>query len=420
MGSGELTSSMVEVHKQLLAGLGKKAPAVFVDTPAGFQPNVGQIAEAAISYFNSRILHPISVASYRSGPEADKIASAEALQLMADASYLLLGPGSPSYTLAQFAKTQVPKTLRDCVDRGGRLTAASAAALVMGRYTLPVYEIYKVGEPLHWKKGLNILAQYGLDLAVVPHWNNAEGGSHDTSRCFLGQNRFARLVELLEEPVPILGLDEHTACIIDLATDQFAVAGIGKVELLDGGTSQIFITGKSYPLGLLRGEIKKEHGAATQELPLPQKMAKEKDETTAFWSLAHQWADRCRDAHHRGEANQALAALLEFEALLWGREGAAQPQEILAEARDLFRELLVVIGSRQRLDAGERRKILEPLVGSMVTLRACLRSEKQYDTADLVRSSLARAGVVIEDLSQGANWHLAEPELQALQDTREK
>ena len=35
MGSGELTSTMVEVHKELLAGLADSPKAVFLDTPAG-------------------------------------------------------------------------------------------------------------------------------------------------------------------------------------------------------------------------------------------------------------------------------------------------------------------------------------------------------------------------------------------------
>ena len=37
MGSGELTATMVEVHKELLKGLGASPQAVFIDTPAGFQ-----------------------------------------------------------------------------------------------------------------------------------------------------------------------------------------------------------------------------------------------------------------------------------------------------------------------------------------------------------------------------------------------
>ena len=58
---------------------------------------------------------------------------------------------------------------------------ASAAASTLGEHTLPVYEIYKVGQDPYWEKGMNILDVYGLSCTVVPHFNNAEGGNHDTS-----------------------------------------------------------------------------------------------------------------------------------------------------------------------------------------------------------------------------------------------
>jgi hypothetical protein len=37
MGSGELTATMVEVHKELLGRVAAVPRAVFLDTPAGFQ-----------------------------------------------------------------------------------------------------------------------------------------------------------------------------------------------------------------------------------------------------------------------------------------------------------------------------------------------------------------------------------------------
>ena len=82
--------------------------------------------------------------------------------------------------------------------------------------SLPVYEIYKVGEELHWIEGLDLFNFYGLKLVFIPHWNNNEGGAElDTSRCFMGQERFMRLIEMLPDEVTIVGLDEKTALIID-------------------------------------------------------------------------------------------------------------------------------------------------------------------------------------------------------------
>ena len=53
MGSGELTATMVEVHKELLADFSPTPQAVFLDTPAGFQLNVDQLSQRVIHYFSS-------------------------------------------------------------------------------------------------------------------------------------------------------------------------------------------------------------------------------------------------------------------------------------------------------------------------------------------------------------------------------
>ena len=51
MGSGELTATMVQVHKDLLSSLDPSPQAVFLDTPAGFELNVDQISERVVEYF---------------------------------------------------------------------------------------------------------------------------------------------------------------------------------------------------------------------------------------------------------------------------------------------------------------------------------------------------------------------------------
>ena len=51
MGSGELTATMVEVHKGLLDQLPGSPQAAFLDTPAGFQLNVDQISRKAVRIF---------------------------------------------------------------------------------------------------------------------------------------------------------------------------------------------------------------------------------------------------------------------------------------------------------------------------------------------------------------------------------
>ena len=54
---------------------------------------------------------------------------------------------------------------------GTALIFASATSLASSAFVLPVYEIYKVGEDLHWKPGLNFFSDFGLDLVFISHWN---------------------------------------------------------------------------------------------------------------------------------------------------------------------------------------------------------------------------------------------------------
>jgi hypothetical protein len=63
-----------------------------------------------------------------------------------------------------------------------------------------------------------------------------EGGPNlDTSRCFMGQARFARLMEMLPGDTTVIGLDEKTALLIDPGTGLCQVIGLGGVTILHTG-----------------------------------------------------------------------------------------------------------------------------------------------------------------------------------------
>ena len=75
----------------------------------------------------------------------------------------------------------------------------------------------------------------------MPHWNNAEGATHDTSRCFIGDIKLRELERVLPVGVAILGIDEHTALSIDFATDAVAVHGKGAVTIRIPGAGETAI-----------------------------------------------------------------------------------------------------------------------------------------------------------------------------------
>ncbi len=164
-------------------------------------------------------------------PDDEAIAS----QLL-DADLIFMGPGSPTYAVRQLDQSLVWHMLLARHRLGAALVLASAATIAVSAFALPVYEIYKVGEDLHWKPGLNLFEHYGLPLVFVPHWNNQDGGDElDTSRCFLGQARFSTLMEQLPPDLTVLGIDEKTALILDIQAEEARVMGLGGVTLIHTG-----------------------------------------------------------------------------------------------------------------------------------------------------------------------------------------
>ena len=123
----------------------------------------------------------------------------------------------------------------------------------MGIYTIPVYEIYKAGSDLYWENGLDLLGELGLKIIIVTHWNNKEGGKDlDTKYCFMGEERFNKLLKLLPQNVSILGIDEHSAVIMDFEKEVLTVDGVGTATLIKNGNRKIFQKKNKYPLNIIR------------------------------------------------------------------------------------------------------------------------------------------------------------------------
>ena len=133
--------------------------------------------------------------------------------------------------------TVVPSLLVEKLLHGGCVVFASAAALTLGVATVPVYEIYKCGEDPHWLEGLDVTSAAGIRAAVIPHYDNNEGGTHDTRFCYLGERRLSIMERDLPDGVFVLGVDEHTACTFDLDAGTASVEGRGVVTVRAAGRS---------------------------------------------------------------------------------------------------------------------------------------------------------------------------------------
>ncbi len=404
MGSGELTATMVEVHKALLSRFPETPTAAFIDTPAGFQLNADEISQKAVDYFKHHVQHKLLVASYKARAETTAYDAERAFHTLRKADFMLMGPGSPTYAVRQLQPSPIPQIIADRIRTGACLVAASAAALTIGRFTLPVYEIYKVGEALHWVDGMDILARFGFNLVIVPHWNNAEGGTHDTRFCFMGELRFRRLEKMLPEDVSILGLDEHSACIIDFTTDTFDVRGIGTVTLRHADQEKVFQSGKTYPLGILRGEVV-ETPLSPAQASGPQALT-EVPVHTSFWDNVHSLEGGFRTGLENNEPKQAVNALLELDRVIWQAANELENVESIIQARDTLREMIVAVGLRLEHSPQDELACLKPLVENLLDLRQRLRKANQWQAADAIRDTLAQSNIMVEDTGEGFRWKL--------------
>ncbi|MGW8195359.1 MAG: CysS/YqeB C-terminal domain-containing protein [Desulforhopalus sp.] len=407
MGSGEFAATMVVVHKMLLSRYPADRSALFLDTPAGFQLNADQIGANAIKYFRQRVGCRLEIASYKSSTAVSAVDAAVVYRKLRDADYILMGPGSPTYAVNQLSTSRIPEIFVDHIHHGGCLVAASAAALTTGCYTLPVYEIYKAGQPLHWVAGLDLLGAFGLRLIVIPHWNNAEGGTHDTGCCFVGSSRLDKLISLLDEPLPVLGIDEHTACIIDFSSRSFQVCGIGRVLLKHQGRTQYFVSGTTYSLELLQDndlppvEPGVDTGSAARSAP-------RQGGDTDFRGRVHELSGHFNQAMASEDLRGAANELLDLDRIIWQAVASGEGPEAIAQARDIFRDQLAEIGTRQILTRSTLEQKIGPVVKNLLAARQRLRRERQFAAGDQLRDALAAAGIIVEDTGSGFRWNFVE------------
>jgi cyanophycinase-like exopeptidase len=404
MGSGETSPTMSKVHRSLFERLEPgPVPAVMLDTPFGFQENADDITAKAVAYFRESVRREIRVASFRSATGADPLAVETMLARLREARYVFAGPGSPSYALTQWAASQVPAVLAQKLRNGGCVTFASAAACTLGAFSLPVYEIYKVGEQVRWLDGLDLLSPLGLPAVVVPHFNNAEGGNHDTRYCYMGERRLSRLEAMLPADVFILGVDEHTACILDLDAGTASVTGLGSVTVRHRGEMSAVPNGSTLAIS---GLLALARGDAVAQAPPPPSPAAAPPAADPF-ELDVDRIDEAFDASLRArDAPSAVKLVLELDDLLqdWSRD--TMQSDHLDRARADLRSMIVRLGEAAEVGLRDPRAVVAPFVDALLEARVQARADGRYEEADSLRDRLLAAGIEVRDGTAGSEWQL--------------
>lgn len=399
MGSGETTPTMTSTHRKVVERLGK-ARCVMLDTPFGFQENWDQIVDKTAEYFLQSVGQELGLSHLRAA-DVPPLELETAMTRLREANFIFAGPGSPTYALRQWKESPVPSVLVERLNEGAAVVFASAAACTLGSHCLPVYEIYKVGQELHWLEGLGILERLGLPFVVLPHFNNTEGQGHDTRFCYMGERRLRVLEAMLPEDTFILGLDEHTGCSLDLEARQATVSGRGGVTVRRRGQSRFFGSGTTVAFEELWGQP----GAA--EVPVPaEPVVEESDESQPFPALVSQLEERFEEALLARRADRAVAAVLDLEQLMTDWASDTDPL-YRGRARSLLRGQIVRLGEEALEGLRDPADRLRPFVALLLSLRERARRDRQWQMADEIRDVLVKAGLEVHDTPQGTSWELA-------------
>ena len=253
--SGETSAGGQRVYEWLFRRLSPPVRMAVLETPAGFQPNTALVAGKVADFVRHHLQNyqpQVTVVPARKRGTSFSPDDPDIVAPLLQADVLFMGAGSPTYAVRQLQDSLAWHTLLARHRLGAAVILASAAAIAASVQCLPVYEIYKAGADLQWSPGLDLLGPYGLSLCLVSHWDNTEGGAElDTSRGFIGRERFEQLRATLPPEVTVVGLDEHTALVLDLAARTCRVLGHGGVCLCHGGAERRFEHGHSFSIGEL-------------------------------------------------------------------------------------------------------------------------------------------------------------------------
>ena len=259
IGSGETSLAGGRIFESIARQLPQPLRVAILETPAGFELNspkvagrVGDFLTIRLQNFNPQI--DVIPARRRSSPFSPD--DPLIMQPLLQANLIFMGPGSPSYAVRQLKGSVAWDLIRARHRLGAALVFASAAVIAAGTFALPVYEIYKVGEDVRLMPGLDLFGDFNLQISLFPHWNNTDGGDEvDTSRCFIGIERFGQWCQHLPPGHTTMGLDERTGIIIDFSEKKCFVRGVSSVTLLRACNPVIFPAGADFSFGEL-GEFR--------------------------------------------------------------------------------------------------------------------------------------------------------------------
>jgi cysteinyl-tRNA synthetase len=221
--------------------------------------------------------------------------------------------------------------------------------------------------------------------------------------------RLSLLESMLDQDTFVLGVDEHTAVVIDLDAESCTVAGNGTVTVRHKSTSRVFETGEVFPLDVLRNPTA-EHttGKTSAKTAITGDEQKATADNTAT-SLGHVTAtctERFNEALDARDPITAVRAALELEQAIHEWSADSLQSEDADRARAALRAMISNLGDLAVGGARDPRDVVAPFVEALLSLRATVRAEKRFDLSDTIRDAFTDIGVEVRDTPSGVEWQL--------------
>jgi cysteinyl-tRNA synthetase len=222
---------------------------------------------------------------------------------------------------------------------------------------------------------------------------------------------------MLPDDAWVLGVDEHTAVIMDLDARTVSVTGRGGLTVRRRGASRTFAAGEQLTLdtlqALARGETSAPRRSAAPSAPdtagaAPPATEGAPKERSPLLAEANRLEQAFGSALDGRKAGDAAEAILHLDRTIqeWAADSLQSDEP--ERARAILYSLIARLGEAASAGVRDPRERLAPLVESLITLRKELRAAKAYELADRVRDRLIAAHIEVRDTPAGTEWDLRE------------
>ena len=199
----------------------------------------------------------------------------------------------------------------------------------------------------------------------------------------------------------VLGVDEHTALVLDLDAGTATVAGLARRDgarrrpqhacSAAGAALSIDALGEAARALAAGDAAEAVHDAALAGSPAETRDDGRRRPCATRWPTS-----RARSSPRSSTATtrEAVAALLDLDSAIAARLRQGEDSPDLDSASAMFRSLIVRLGDGAAAGA-ETHVIDGELVGGLVEARDTARANRDFATADRIRDRLAAAGIEV-------------------------